>query len=140
MTLLGVDIGTPRINAGLFAEDGTPLRLASRPTPVRPLAMYPPGYAPEQRWRTVAETIAQVTAASPTPIAAIGLASMAETGLLLDRRTGQPRTNFIPWFDQSAAPQARQLRQAGEAAEQFCTFGIYPSFKCSLAKILWLGA
>jgi sugar (pentulose or hexulose) kinase len=63
---------------------------------------------------------------------------MVETGLLLDRKTGTPRTALIPWFEPASELQARQLVNTGEPEQNFCSKGIYPSFKCSLAKILWL--
>lgn len=138
MTLLGIDVGTTHCKAGLFTEAAIPCQIASLPTPIQRTHNGRSFYDPEQLWQTILAVMAKVTAAAPTPIAAIGIASMAETGLLLDRRTNQPRSEMIPWFDQSAAPQAKQIRQAGDEEERFCTFGIYPSFKCSLAKILWL--
>jgi xylulokinase len=62
---------------------------------------------------------------------------MAETGLLLDRRDGTPRTQFLPWFDTAAERYAGLVARQAPELERFGRFGIYPSFKCSLAKILW---
>jgi glycerol kinase len=68
----------------------------------------------------------------------VGIASMAETGMLVDRLSGSPRTDLIPWFDSSPTPQAEILRQADDLVARFCRAGIRPNFKCSLAKIQWL--
>jgi xylulokinase len=75
---------------------------------------------------------------APKEIAAVGVASMAETGLLLDRRTGTARTPMLPWFDRRPTAYAAQIAQAGDRYERFCATGQYPSFKSTLAKLLWL--
>src|SRR4051794_26928614 len=106
MSMLGGDIGTRHCKAGLFAEDGIPLRLAASPMPREHTTGEAARYPPEAVWRAVVATIEEVVAGEHPPVVAIGVASMAETGLLLDRRTGTPRTPFIPWFDATAAPQA----------------------------------
>jgi sugar (pentulose or hexulose) kinase len=138
MTLLGIDVGTTHCKASLFAEDGTLLALASRPMITQRTAGYA-GYEPETLWQTVIALIQEASQAAGRPaIAAVGVASMAETGLLLDRDNGRPRSLLIPWFDTGAAPQAEWLKQAEEPAAAFRRSGIYPSFKCSLAKLLWL--
>lgn len=141
--LLGLDIGTTHCKAGLFTPDGTLLGLAKRPMSTR---HHPTGYAyyePEVLWQTavgaICAAIGEVVASSGgKAITAVGVASMAETGLLLNRQTGVPCTPFLPWFDMSAAEPATLLNQTGTAYERFIRTGIYPSFKCSLAKLLWL--
>ncbi|MCI0579595.1 MAG: carbohydrate kinase [Chloroflexi bacterium] len=139
MALLGVDIGTTHCKVGLFAEDGTALHITSRPTQARQAATGYAYYDPEALWETVATLIQEVTtAAGAGTVAAVGIASMAETGLLLDRQSGAPRSALIPWFDAGATAQAAQLGRQADLQERFCQRGIYPSFKCSLAKVLWL--
>jgi xylulokinase len=61
---------------------------------------------------------------------------MAETGLLLDRRTGKPRTPFIPYFEAAASSQGERLAENADP-DRFRKTGIWPTFKVSLAKILW---
>lgn len=138
MTMLGIDAGTTHCKAGLYRLDGTEVHVASRPMPVRQQPDGSSSYEPAELWDIVAATIAEVTSRSEEPVAVVGIASMAETGLLLDRRTGQPRTAFVPWYDTAAARQAELLHEAGEPRERFARTGIFPSFKNSLAKILWL--
>lgn len=139
MTLLAVDVGTTHCKAALFDLNGACLHVATRPT----LAVRSPGgeysfYEPEQLWASVAAVIAEAMQhAREKHVAAVGVASMAETGLLLDRRSGAPRSPFLPWFDTAPASFAQQLEHHAPTLERFRTFGIYPSFKCSLAKLLW---
>lgn len=138
--LLGIDIGTTHCKAGLFALDGKPVKIASRPT-VALRAREGEGAGsyidPEQLWMAVGAAIEEATAeAEPGQILALGIASMAETGLLVDRLSGQALTPFYPWFDTTASPQAERLARHGDALERFRRSGIRPSFKVSLAKLL----
>ncbi|MBN1146463.1 MAG: hypothetical protein JXA78_04355 [Anaerolineales bacterium] len=142
MTLLGIDVGTTHCKAGLFALDGSALRIARRDNRAR---RAPQGYAyfdPGELWEAVVSAVAELMAWAGEeglePPAAVGIASMAESGLLVDRRTGEARTPIYPWFDQSAAPQAERLRDMPAQRERFYRRGLQPTFKCSLAKILWL--
>jgi xylulokinase len=149
MSLLAVDAGTTYCKAGLFSADGTALSIASRPTVPRPLPPLAPGaasgstcYDPEELWAAVAGAVTEVTGdpsrlGARGPVAAVGISSMAETGLLLERATGRPRTPFLPWFDVAAAGQAARIALR-DGAERFRLTGLRPSHKSGLAKLLWL--
>lgn len=119
--------------------DGTALKIATRPM----VALRAPSgetyFDPEELWAT-ASIVIQKAAASAGSIAAIGIASMAETGLLVDRRTGAARSFFVPWFDTAAQPQADLIRRQSDPLERYLKTGLRASFKCSLAKVLWLRA
>jgi len=132
MAILAIDVGTTHCKAGLFAEDGAALRIATRPTPRAEGNTVIP---PEPLWAAVAAATAEALEGGPA-VAAVGVAGMAETGLLFGRRDGRPRTPLLPWFDQAAAPFAARLAEQGPPAERFAAAGIYASFKVSLAKIL----
>ena len=139
MNLASVDIGTTSCKAGLFDSAGTALRLASRPTPTR---VTPDGvayYDPYELRDTVCEALREaLEGVPPGQIAAVGVTSMAETGVLLDRATGEPRTHVFPWFDTQAAPQADFLASEDDPVARFCKTGLHPGSKVSLAKLLWL--
>ena len=143
MNLLAIDVGTTHCKVGLFAADGTALAVAARPTvsaPLPPLGRGAPAgtcYDPEALWASVAGALAEL-AGELGPVAAVGISSMAETGLLLERRTGRPRTPFLPWFDTNSAGQAARIARRGNAAERFRRTGLHPSHKCGLARLLWL--
>ena len=53
MALLGVDVGTTHCKAGLFTEEGTEIRIASRPMPVQRAAAGYAYYQPDEVWQTV---------------------------------------------------------------------------------------
>jgi xylulokinase len=138
VAILVIDVGTTHCKAGLFGEGGAALGIATRPTPHDRDRSGGAIILPERLWDAVAAAVAAVLAERPA-VAAVGVAGMAETGLLLGRRDGRPRTPLLPWFDDSAAPYAARLAGAAAPAERFATLGIYPSFKVSLAKILQAG-
>jgi sugar (pentulose or hexulose) kinase len=137
--LLSLDLGTTHTKAGLFAEDGHIHKTASRKIVAHQGPSASTYFDPGELWAAVVELIREITQGThPGEIAAIGITSMAETGLLIDNQTGEPRTQLIPWFDDSAATQVRLLEAVDDPQERFCRTGIRPNFKSSLAKILWL--
>lgn len=139
MNLVSVDIGTTSCKAGLFDGAGRALRLASRPTPARSAPDGGAYYDPRELCDTVCAALREVIAGVPPErIAAVGVASMAETGVVLDRATGAPRSHVIPWFDTRSASQADFLALQDDPVARFCKTGLHPSPKVSLAKLLWL--
>jgi len=138
-TILAIDIGTTHCKAGLFALDGTVLEIATRPMVTHRAPSGETYFDPEALWAIAAAVIRKVVGAAG-PIRAVGIASMAETGLLLDRRTGAARSFFVPWFDTAAQSQADLIRRQSDPLERYLKTGLRASFKCSLAKVLWLRA
>ncbi len=138
--LIGIDVGTTRCKAGLFATDGAALHIARRPTPTRRVPEGHAFYDPEELWQAVASALSEVTVGQGprAKVAAVGVASMGEAGLLVDGVTGAPLSHFVPWYDPCASPQGDLLRRAGDPLERFRVTGWRAGFKCSLAKILWL--
>lgn len=139
MTLLSVDVGTTSCKAGLFNTQGDVLFVASLQTPTHTRTTGEVYYDSPELWQVVGKTIQEVVKnTTPSDIALVSVASMAETGLLVDRATGEPRSDFIPWFDMRSAPYAEQLQHRGDRFERFCKAGIHANPKVSLAKLLWL--
>lgn len=137
--LLGIDIGTTHSKAGLFGADGTARAVASRPTVTHRSEEGYAYYDPNEMWEMIASAIREVMEQADTEsIAAIGIASMAESGLLVDRQTGAPRSVFLPWFDTVSTPQAEWISREGDAYDMFCRTGLRNSFKLGLAKLLWV--
>ncbi len=144
MLLMGIDIGTTNTKVGLFEEDGTPVTTAATPTVTH---RDPEGfsyYDPHQMWDMIAMAIREVIEKASershgeVRIGAIGITSMAESGLLVNRQTGEPRSIFMPWFDTCSQPQAEWIAQEADLFERFCAAGIHSSFKLGLPKLMWL--
>ena len=137
--ILSLDLGTTHSKAGLFTQDGSLIKVASRDVVTH---YHPSGSAyfdPDELWATVVTIIIEVTQGIDTKeIVALGIASMAETGLLIDNKTGEARFPLIPWFDAAATPQVDVLKAADDPVQRFYRSGIRPNSKCSLAKLLWL--
>jgi sugar (pentulose or hexulose) kinase len=143
---LALDLGTTHFKAAVFNYTGRIQAHASRATPLRHAPEGFAIYTPREVWETVSGLLAELHArhieavSRPEPVAAIGIASMAETGLLVDRGNGTVRSPFLPWFDRLAATQADSLARRSTFSAEFCRHGVRPTFKCSLAKLLWLQA
>ncbi len=137
--ILSLDLGTTHSKAALFTQNGSLIKVASRDVVTH---HHPSGsayYEPGELWAAVLAIITEVTQGIDTrEIAAVGIASMAETGLLIDNQSSEPRFPLIPWFDKAAAPQVNALKAADDPVQRFYRSGIRPNSKCSLAKLLWL--
>ncbi len=139
MLLLGVDVGTTHCKAGLFEANGVVVRVATQPTRTHQSLRGDFYFEPQELWQSVVTAINDaLQEIKVTQLAAIGIASMAESGVLVDRNTGEPRSPFIPWFDTSASAQADFIYAQDDPLTRFYKAGIHPNFKCSLAKLLWL--
>jgi sugar (pentulose or hexulose) kinase len=133
--LLAIDVGTSHIKAATFECNGTLIQLALRPTPI---LTSPAGWRyiePDALWDVVQVLIQEVVA---LPIIAIGVTSMAETGILINKATRQPRTPMFPWFDSVASAQAAQLQKLEDPLTTFQRTGLRASFKSAVARLLWL--
>jgi sugar (pentulose or hexulose) kinase len=137
-TLLSIDIGTTHCKAALFTEQGKLIRMAKVNS-----VKYAEGgweyYDPELLWNGIAGLIRQIVRSEQTAgISSIGMTGMAETGLLVDRRTGEARSPFIPWFSPCSKPQAEMVGAEVDPMERFSATGLRSSYKYGLAKLLWL--
>lgn len=141
MTLLGIDIGTTHCKAGLFGTDGRTIKVSVRSTASQMAGsgIEYAAYDPELIWNAVADTVRQVSNAAPDrPVRAVGIASMAESGLLIDRASGQPRSLILPWFDATSQQQVDAIAASEPPLDFYLRTGLRVTHKLSLAKILWL--
>ncbi|MCR8845942.1 FGGY family carbohydrate kinase [Paenibacillus sp. SC116] len=139
MRMLGIDLGTTNRKVGLFEENGEVVGIVSRPTLTQDTGEGYVVYDAEQLWTDVVEMIRELTEQhGGANIAAIGIASMAESGLLLHKDSGAIQSPLLPWFDTSSTPQAERVREADERLKLFQRSGLHLSFKHGLPKLLWL--
>ena len=71
MTILAVDIGTTHCKAGLFALDGTALKISTRPMVAQRAPSGETYFDPEALWETASAVIRKVID-STGPVAAAG--------------------------------------------------------------------
>jgi sugar (pentulose or hexulose) kinase len=135
--LLGLDVGTTAIKAAVIDARGRELSHGRAPTPWRELrtgAEIDPDAFVACALRAAA---AALEGAPDGELAGIGIASMAETGVLIDR-AGRPVVPSIAWHDERGREQARRL--AADLGER--TFnertGLPASELCTLTKYRWM--
>ncbi|MEA2383604.1 MAG: hypothetical protein QOH72_3575 [Solirubrobacteraceae bacterium] len=134
--LLGIDVGTTFCKAVVLDAGGRVVAQHREPTPWTPVqtgAEIDPEALAGAALRAAAGALA---AAPPGRVAGVGVAGMAETGVLLGA-AGRPLTPAIAWHDRRGAEQARAAAaDLGEAVFARHT-GLSASALCSLAKLAW---
>jgi len=135
--LVGIDVGTTHLKAGAFTPTGELLARAQIETPAKHLPDGGAEYDPEAIWAGVAACVAEVRAAVPGPVASVGIASMAEAGVLVDG-AGRPVYPAIAWFDPRTRPQAERLAQQVGRESLFRRTGLFLMPKFGLLKLLWI--
>ena len=135
--LLGLDAGTTAVKAAVVDEGGRELAHGRAPTPWREVptgAEIDPG---DLLAAAVAAAAEALSAAPDGPVAGVGVASMAETGVLLDVR-GRPVVPAIAWHDMRGDAEAERMA-ADLGAEAFAArVGLPCSRLCTLAKYRWM--
>ncbi len=138
--LLGLDVGTTSVKAGLF--DGTGRQLAagvreyriSHPAPDRA------ELDPETYWTATGAAVREVLASAgvePGRVAAIAVSSQGETVIPVDA-AGRPLGPALVWLDNRSAAEARELSARFDDATVYDHTGVpamAPTW--SACKILW---
>jgi sugar (pentulose or hexulose) kinase len=135
--LLGVDVGTTSCKAAAVTPDGEEIAHGRAPMP---WDVVPTGaeIAPEAFVTAAVAACTEALAAvgDDAAVAGLGVASMAETGVLLDR-TGAPLAPAIAWHDARGADAAEDL--AARLGDRFRErTGLAPRPLCSAVKLRWL--
>jgi sugar (pentulose or hexulose) kinase len=136
--LVGIDVGTTLCKAAVVrAADGTEVAHGATRTP---WTAVPTGaeLAPERLLEAVVVATATALEHAPGgPVAGVGVTSMAETGVLLDRR-GRPLAPAIAWHDARGEAEAARLA-ADLGTERFPAHtGLPVRPLWSIAKYAWL--
>jgi xylulokinase len=138
-TLIGVDVGSTHIKAALVEPGSGVVHVARRATQTHAVrgggAYHRPGEILAGVESTIAECVAK--AGPRHRPAAIGIASMAEAGVPVDRRY-VPVGDIMAWHDTRPERQAAWLERQIGAAPLFARTGLRPEPKYTLPKLLWL--
>jgi sugar (pentulose or hexulose) kinase len=135
--LLGLDVGTTAIKAAVLDPGGRELGHGRAPTPWRRVATGAELDPEELLAAALAGARAALTAAGDPAVAGIGVASVAETGVLLDG-SGRPTVPGIAWYDTRGEPEATRLAAELGSDEFAARVGLPPSSVCTLAKYRWM--
>lgn len=136
--LLGIDLGTSACKAAVLdAEHGRELAHGRAPTPWRRVDTG--AEADPDALFAAANSAAQaaLSAAPPGRVLAIGVTSMAEAGVLLDR-SGRALHRAIAWHDSRGTSEAQALGDELGIEIFARRTGLPVSELCSLAKLRWL--
>ena len=131
--LVGLDVGTTAVKAAAFDEALRELGTGRAPTPWRTV---PTGAEldPDELFDAAAAAAREaVAAAGGARVAALGIASMAETGVLLDGH-GRPAVPSIAWHDTRGEPE----RLAHDLPSFPARTGLPASTLCTLVKYRWM--
>jgi sugar (pentulose or hexulose) kinase len=137
--LLGIDVGTTACKAAVVDAAGAERAHGSAPTPWERVPTGAEIDPHALREAALAAARAALRAAPEGRVRGIGVAGMAETGVLLDGR-GESLAPAIAWYDARGADEARRL---GEdlGAERFArTTGLPVIALCTAPKLRWMVA
>jgi sugar (pentulose or hexulose) kinase len=135
--LLGIDIGTTWSKAAVVTFDGIERSHGRRRTGWTEV---PSGAEidPDRLLEGALEAAGAALEGSPGGhVVGVGVTSMAETGVLLDRR-GRAVGSSIAWHDARGEDQARALKRHFGAPAFVERTGRAPTRLCSAAKLRWL--
>ncbi len=137
---MGVDVGSTHVKVVLVAPGRGVLHVARRATEIHAVRGGGAYYRPAELLAAVSSAIAECVAARPgaagKPVA-IGVASMAEAGVPVDRRN-LPVGDILAWHDPRPARQAAWIERQIGAAALFARTGLRPEPKYTLPKLVWL--
>jgi sugar (pentulose or hexulose) kinase len=135
--IVGIDVGTTSAKAAVL--DGSGRELAHGRAPL-PWTSVPTGAEIDASDLLATAVLAAQRALSGAPdarVVGVGVASMAETGVLLDRR-GEPAARSIAWHDSRGSEHAHRLA-ATIGADRFARHtGLRISPLPTIAKYSWM--
>lgn len=138
--LLGLDVGTTSVKAGLFEIDGRHVAATGREYRLTHPAPDRVEIDPETWWSAAIEAVRQAVATpgvDPARIAAIGVSSQGETVTAVDGR-GRAVGPALVWLDNRASAEARELETRFGNALVYELTGVpdvNPTW--TAAKLLW---
>jgi xylulokinase len=135
--LIGVDVGTTHLKAAAFDLAGRVLVVASQDTPISRLSGDRAEFDLERIWQGVTKCLREVRSQVPEEVLGVGIASMGESGALLDAQ-GQVLFPAIAWFDMRAHAEANAIIERDGLERLYQQTGLLVSAKYSLPKIIWL--
>ncbi len=134
--LLGLDIGTTTIKAGLYdPQTGQLEHQSSHPTPIEHPTPQKSQHDPEKLWGAICHCLQEIS--SGHQIDALAISSFAEAGLPLDA-LGNSLYPIIAWYDPRTSPQAEWWQNHLSIEEMYLITGqrLSPSF--GVNKYLWI--
>jgi sugar (pentulose or hexulose) kinase len=135
--IVGIDVGTTSAKAAVLDDSGRELANGRAPVPWTSVLTGAEIDPSELVAAAVLAAQRALSGAPPARVVGVGVASMAETGVPLDRR-GHPVARSIAWHDSRGAEQAERLA-ATIGAERFVRHtGLRIGPLATIAKYTWM--
>jgi sugar (pentulose or hexulose) kinase len=137
MLFVGLDVGTKTSKAVVFTEAGEAIATGRADTPWSFTASGAELDANALLAAATAALAEALGACPPGPIGGLGVASLAEAGVLLDQR-GEPVAPVIAWHDTRDHAELAHLRETMTAQQFSAMTGLPLRQQWSLTKHRWL--
>jgi sugar (pentulose or hexulose) kinase len=135
--LVGLDVGTSAVKATVIDTEGREVAAGRAPTPWRTVPTGAELDPDALLAAAVAAAAGALADAAPARVLGLGVASMAETGVLLDG-AGRPAVPAIAWHDARGSAEAERMA-ADLGGEAFAArVGLPCTSLCTLAKYAWM--
>ncbi|WP_312950566.1 FGGY-family carbohydrate kinase [Superficieibacter sp.] len=145
-TIIGVDVGSGSVRAGIFDFNGTLLAHATRPITLWREAGQIVEQSSREIWQSVCQCIKEaVSKSGAAPASVAGIGFDATCSLVVLDAEGRPLPvgpseeadrNVIVWMDHRATAQAERINQTAHPVLQYVGGKISPEMETP--KILWL--
>ncbi|HEV2783916.1 MAG TPA: FGGY family carbohydrate kinase [Actinophytocola sp.] len=127
MIVAGIDVGSTSCKVGIYTAAGNPVAQARRPT----------GDDCDALVAGVLADLEECVERAGAAPAAVGITSMAESGVALDDRL-RPMHPLLRWDDPRGAEEARLIEAEVGRAALFARTGVHLGAKTPLARWSWL--
>lgn len=135
--LVGLDVGTSSAKAVVYTPEGRPVGAGTAATPWSVTADGVETTAGALIACAVGALADALAAAPDGPVVGLGVTSMGESGILLDRR-GEPVGPVVVWHDTRDVEEIEQLQRSPLGQPFPTTTGLPVAGQWSLTKHLWL--
>lgn len=134
--VLGIDVGTTTLKAVAVDGSGAVVASASAPNAWDVDDLGQVQIDMDVLADRAIAVLADAAAQAGAPVVGIGIAGLAETGVVLDA-AGRPLTPGYAWYDQRGAQELAALPE--DFRQEFSAVtGLAAKAECSFAKLLWL--
>ncbi|MEW5560498.1 FGGY-family carbohydrate kinase [Enterobacter asburiae] len=145
-TLIGVDVGSGSVRAGIFDHEGHLLAHASRPITLHRSTGSKVEQSSGEIWQAVCESIREAVSAADVPATSVkGIGFDATCSLVVLGQNGEPLPvsdanhpdrNIIVWMDHRATGQAERINATAHPVLKYIGGKISPEMETP--KLLWL--
>ncbi|MBS4206597.1 FGGY family carbohydrate kinase [Bacillus sp. FJAT-50079] len=137
---IGLDIGSTHIKAAAYNRMGDIKAIARTSTPAHVTKDGGIYHLAEELWENTVnaiQTCIEQISTNGYKIKAIGIASVAEAGVLLDEE-GEPLGPILAWYDQRPNQYLNMVKSRVNPLDFYRKTGLYPQAKYSLMKFIWM--